>query len=115
MTYAFVERMYTTAMNRDYDVNGREYWASKLANFEVTGEEVGASFFLSDEMTGYNLSNKEFINRLYKTFMDREADDDGLSYWLEFIKTHTRADVVYGFTRSPEFNERCIQARILPC
>lgn len=25
-----------------------------------------------------------------------------------------RADVVFGFTRSPEFTEKCVEARILP-
>ena len=74
LTYAFVERMYTTAMGRSYDEEGRQYWASALANFEITGEQCGASFFLSDEMINYNLSDKDFLGRLYATFMNREAD-----------------------------------------
>lgn len=114
LTYSFVERMYTTAMKRGYDAEGRAYWAAQLANFEITGEQVGASFFLSDEMNGYNLSDKEYILRLYKTFMDRDPDQGGLDYWLGFAKDHTRADLVYGFTRSPEFTDKCIEARILP-
>ena len=114
LTYAFVERMYTTAMLREYDPEGREYWAMQLANFETTGEEVGASFFLSKEMEDYDLSDQEYVNRLYKTFMDREADADGIAYWLDYLKTHTRKEVVYGFTRSPEFTEKCVTARIAP-
>ena len=113
-TYAFVERMYTTAMGRGYDEGGRQYWAVLLSNFKVTGEEVGASFFLSDEITGYRLSDREYLNRLYKTFMDRDPDNDGYNYWLGFMKDHSRTDVVYGFTRSPEFTQKCIDARILP-
>ena len=115
LTYAFVERMYTTAMGRSYDEEGRQYWASALANFEVTGESVGAFFFLSDEMTGYQLDDSEFLNRLYKTFMDREADKEGKAYWLGMLAGGTpRADVVFGFTRSPEFTDKCVEARILP-
>ena len=115
LTYAFVERMYTTAMGRSYDEEGRQYWASTLANFEVTGESVGAFFFLSDEMTGYQLDDSEFLNRLYKTFMDREADKEGKAYWLGMLAGGTpRADVVFGFTRSPEFTDKCVEARILP-
>ena len=115
LTYAFVERMYTTCMGRGYDEEGRQYWASLLANFETTGEIVGASFFLSDEMTSYALSNDEFLNRLYLTFMDREADADGAAYWLGVMSAGTpRADIVFGFTRSPEFTEKCIESRILP-
>ena len=115
-TYAFVERMYLTALGRAYDSEGREYWAGLLANFDTTGEAVGVEFFLSPEMESYNLSNKEFVNRLYLTFMDREADNDGMTFWIDQLeKGHSRKEVVLGFTRSPEFEEKCIEARCLPC
>ena len=115
LTYSFVERLYTTAMGRGYDEEGRQYWASALANFEFTGEQAGASFFLSDEMNSYGLSDSEFLSRLYKTFMDRDADSDGEAYWLGVMASGTpRSNVVFGFTRSPEFTEKCVEARILP-
>ena len=115
LTYAFVERMYTTAMGRGYDEAGRQYWASELANFKITGESCGASFFLSEEMASYGLSDKEFLGRLYATFMNREADSDGETYWLGVMASGTsRSDVVFGFTRSPEFTDKCVEARILP-
>ena len=115
LTYAFVERMYTTALGRGYDEEGRQYWASELANFNITGEQLGASFFLSDEMNGYNLSDAKFLDRLYQTFMNREADADGEAYWLSQMSAGVpRADIVFGFTRSPEFTDKCIEARILP-
>ena len=66
-------------------------------------------------MAGYGLSDAEFVDRLYATFMDREADKDGAGYWLGRLGSGTpRADVVFGFTRSAEFTDRCIEARILP-
>lgn len=115
LTCDFVERMYTTALCRDYDEEGKAYWTNQLANFNITGETLGAEFFLSKEMVGYNLSDKEFVARLYATFMDREPDPDGEAYWLDCLKKgSTRDSVVYGFTRSREFTERCIEARILP-
>lgn len=115
LTYAFVERMYTTAMGRDYDEDGKQYWAAELANFNITGEQVGASFFLSAEMINYKLSDQEYLNRLYATFMNREADAEGSAYWLGLMASGaTRESVVYGFTRSPEFTQKCVEARILP-
>ena len=114
-TIAFVERMYTTAMKREYDKDGRTYWSNELANFRVTGEGIGVMFFMSEEMNGYNLDNNEFINRLYKTFMDRDADADGKNFWIDFLaQGHSRNDLVLGFTRSPEFTQKCVDARILP-
>ena len=114
-TYSFVERMYTTALGRDFDSEGREYWAQGLANYNMTGESVGVAFFLSEEMVSYNLSNEEFVNRLYLTFMDRESDPEGAAYWINLLATGTsRETVVYGFTRSAEFIEKCEDARIIP-
>lgn len=114
-TYAFVERMYTTALGRDFDSEGREYWAQGLANYNMTGESVGVAFFLSEEMVSYNLSNEEFVNRLYLTFMDRESDPEGAAYWIDLLSTGTsRETVVYGFTRSAEFIGKCEAARIIP-
>ena len=115
LTYGFVERLYTTALGRSYDEEGRQYWASELANFNITGENAGASFFLCDEMNGYGLSDDEFLGRLYATFMDREPDADGKAYWLGVMESGApRSDVVFGFTRSPEFTDKCVEARILP-
>ena len=66
-------------------------------------------------MVGYNLSDSDYLDRLYKTFMDREAETEGKAFWTDFLKEgHTREEVVLGFTRSPEFVQKCIDARILP-
>ena len=114
-TLAFVERMYTTALGRESDKQGLEYWACELANFRCTGEQVGAAFFLSEEMNGYGLSNDEFVTRLYKTFMDRAPEEDGFKYWTETLNSGAGRDgAVLGFTRSEEFVGKCIDARILP-
>ena len=115
LTLGFVERMYTTALGRDYDTEGRDFWAKPLANFEMTGEQVGINFFNSAEFKGFGLSDDEFLERLYLTFMDRPSDEGGKNFWKQFLKDgHSREEVVLGFTRSAEFVEKCIEARILP-
>ena len=114
-TLAFVERMYTTALGRESDKQGLEYWACELANFRYTGEQVGASFSLCEEMNSFGLANDEFVTRLYKTFMDRDPDADGSKYWTDQMNSGVSRDqIVLGFTRSEEFVNKCIEARILP-
>lgn len=114
-TNSFVERLYTTALGRTFDADGRNYWAGRLANFDLTGEGAGVEFFLSPEFAGLNLSDDEFVERLYKTFMDRDSDADGKNFWLNQLRSgKSRKDVVYGFTRSSEFVDRCVEARIKP-
>ena len=115
-TLAFVERMYTKAMNRESDPEGKAFWADKLANYNCTGEQIALEFFTSKEMKEYNLSDEEYVIRLYNTFMDREPDADGLAFWKnELANGADRAEVVKGFAKSAEFNQKCIDARILPC
>ena len=107
--------MYTTALKRNSDPDGKKYWSEELSNFRCTGEAVGIGFFLSDEMVSLNLSDEEFVTRLYKTFMDREPEKEGYDFWVKYLKNgNSRKDAVYGFTRSEEFVGRCIEARILP-
>ena len=114
-TIAFVERLYTKAFKRKAEAGGRDYWSKELASHRTTGEIAGAFFFVSDEMVSYKLSDSEYVNRLYATFMDRSADADGKKYWLNFLKQgHSRLEVVMGFTRSPEFITKCEDAGILP-
>lgn len=114
-TNEFVERLYQTALGRAYDTEGRDFWAKLLANFDITGEEAGVAFFLSPEMEGYNLSNDEFVERLYLTFMDRGSDASGKAFWVSQLNNGaSREEVVLGFTRSPEFHEKCVEARIMP-
>ena len=112
---AFVERMYTTALGRESDKDGAAYWVEQLTSKKITGEQLGLSFFLSEELTKANLSDKEFVDRLYLTFMNREAESEGETYWIGILKEGTsRKDVVLGFTRSAEFTDRCTEADILP-
>ena len=114
-TYAFVERMYTTALKRESDKDGKNYWAAELSNFRYTGEQVGILFFLSDEMNSFGLDDSDFVTRLYKTFMDRDPEEGGFNFWVGFLAGGgTREGAVLGFTRSEEFVNKCIEARIVP-
>ena len=110
-----VAGLYKKALNRNYDNEGLAYWCCMLASHKVTWESVGAQFFLSEEMEGYNLSNEEYVTRLYTTFMEREPDTDGFNYWVSLLNNGTsRKTVVYGFTRSPEFISKCATTKIIP-
>ena len=112
---SFVERMYTTCLKRKAETAGRDYWANKLCTHEMSGEWVAACFFMSDELKSKKLSNDEFVNRLYATFMDREPDSDGKGYWVKFLNDgNDRLAAVMGFSRSPEFIAKCEASGILP-
>lgn len=110
---AFAERLYSTCLGRTSELTGKQYWAHNLGA-GVTGADVAFGFFFSPEFTDAKYSDAEYVNRLYKTFMDREADKAGLDYWTKNLKDGmTREDVFYGFINSTEWADCCLKAGIL--
>lgn len=55
-------------------------------------------------MTGKNLSNEEYVKALYRLYMGRESDPNGLREWV-YALNHgaTREQVNNGFADSVEF------------
>ncbi len=112
---AFATRLYTTCLGRDGEEEGIEYWTNLLVSGTVTGSDAARQFFFSDEFMNGNHNNVEFINRLYKTFMGRDASLDEIDYWVTAIyEGGSRETIFDDFAGSPEFAELCAQAGINP-
>lgn len=104
---AFVRRLYTSALGREADEEGVITWTNELKNGK-TAYEVASGFFFSKEFVDSNVSDINYVTRLYKTFMNREPDEDGLKTWLnELIKNSNRAEVFNGFAYSDEWLAIC--------
>ena len=102
---AFVNRLYTIAMNRAADVNGLNDWTGKLLAKTKTPKQVASGFVFSQEMANRNLSNQEYVTMLYRTMMDREPDEAGLNDWVTRLQSGTsRQSVFDGFADSTEFD-----------
>lgn len=104
----FAERLYTTCLCRNSEPEGKAYWVNELKRGE-TGANAAKGFFFSEELANQNIDNAEFITRLYRTFMNREADENGINYWLEEMKNGaSRESIFYGFVNSPEWADTCL-------
>ena len=102
----FVNRIYTKAMGRTGEADGLNYWCGMILSKKMTPVAVAEQFIYSKEFTDKNLSDKEYIKVLYRTFMGREADNAGLNYWLgEMKKGNTRKDILKRFAASDEFKK----------
>ena len=101
---AFVTRCYRQALNREPDEGGLQYWCKKLATKKATFAEVASGFVFSDEMKNKKLSNEAFIKMLYRLYLDREAEPEGLKYWKQkMAEGMTQEQVNEGFADSLEF------------
>ena len=102
--YMFAQRLYTKALGRDGEKEGKEYWALQIADKVCTPEVAAQSFFWSDEYVSKQTGDEEYVRALYATFMDRDAEPDGLTYWLGMLNGGTSRDTVLsGFAQSDEF------------
>ena len=105
---AFAERLYTCCLGREAEQEGLMFWSLALTNQETSGSDAARLFFESGEFTGFGLNDRDYIKRLYTTFMGREADDGGLTFWLNSMANGaTRNDIFNSFVASPEFTEIC--------
>lgn len=103
----FVARCYRQALGREYETDGLERWCDVIVNGSNTPKQVAQSFIFSDEFKQKNLSNEEYVKILYRTFMDREADETGLRGWTAVLDSgrEDRVKVLDGFAESAEFAE----------
>ncbi len=102
----FIARLYTKMLGRKFDEKGIEDWCKAYITKEKTIENIAADGFLhSAEFEQQNLDDKEFVTRMYETFLNREPDEAGLNDWIGRLERgeETRDSLVYGFTNSPEF------------
>ncbi|MBO4637492.1 MAG: DUF4214 domain-containing protein [Clostridiales bacterium] len=113
-TIEFATRLYTTCLGRAAEEGGMMAWARQLSNQRDTGTGAAHGFFFSEEFTRQNVSNAEFVNRLYRTFMGREADEAGFSAWVAQLDSGvSREEVFNGFAGSVEFGRICADYGII--
>lgn len=111
---AFVKRLYTEILGRDADASGLKAWADVLKSGKEQGAKVAQGFVESTEFKNRNLSDKDYIKALYRTFLNREADGGGLASWQEVLDDGlSRMHVFKGFAESPEFTKICQEYGII--
>ena len=107
---AFVTRMYTVCLQRGADASGRRDWIRLLLNGSNSAADVVRGFFNSQEFLKKNLSDEDFVERLYLTLFDRNSDPTGKADWLRNLKNgSSRNQILNGFIGSQEFIRLCEQ------
>ncbi len=106
---AVVYRMYGAAFDRAPDPLGFNGWISALEG-STTVEGMAGFFAGSPEFrsTYGALTNRGFVEQLYRNVLDREGDAGGIAYWSQQLEAGamTRGGVLAGFSESAEHVER---------
>ena len=106
----FVERLYTIALNRPSEPEGKEFWVNEINSGNRTGGDC-AHFFLIEapEFLNRGLNEEDFVETLYLTFFDRASEAAGKKFWVDSLKSGkmTKEDVIMGFIDSTEWCNVC--------
>ncbi len=85
----FVTNIYIFAFERYPDENGYSYWLEKLMEKkDITGKYVLYNLMFAErEFSDRNLADEELIKVLYQIVVNREADQEGLEFWINEYNT----------------------------
>lgn len=96
---AQVSLLYHTAMGRDADANGLNYWFD-LVKGGATLKQVATFFVNSSEFSTVHAGQNDtaFVQSLYQNTFNRAGEDAGVAFWLDALANgKTRADLVNDF------------------
>lgn len=106
----FIDRLYSIALDREPEQEGKEFWVKKVKEEGATGGDC-ARFFLIDaeEFQKRSLELPDMIEILYRTFFDRPSDQEGMNFWLKAVWEDgmSISDVVNCFIDSREWCDVC--------
>ncbi len=98
-----VSDIYTDVLGRPPEPEGRAFWVQRLRD-GVRTQDLGASFYSSPEYVDAAGSNAEYVRRLYRALLHREADQAGLAHWVGLLDSGQAVpgDIASGFYQSVE-------------
>jgi hypothetical protein len=99
-------RLYQAAFDRTPDKAGLGYWIGRMGD-GTSLHAVADAFVHSAEfgkLAGAAATNADIVTLLYANVLDRAPDAEGFAYWKQALdsKTITVADMLVGFSESPE-------------
>ncbi len=106
---AFIELLYQNIFDRPVDSDGSTYWQGLLAAGTSRGAVVAAISESPEHITRTNTHpprnpDEAALQRLYAAYFLRDADPDGLAYWLGQHRSGTTVEEISeAFATSPEF------------
>ena len=103
----FTEDLFENVMGRPASEEDKEFFKNAIEKDGWTGAQLVQHFTTVPEFTSKDLSDEEYIKSLYKMGFGREADAEGLAYWMGELAETNREIVLARILGSSEFNTFC--------
>jgi YD repeat-containing protein len=116
----FIQNFFTWTVLRSPNSSEATFWNDQFrvaypqgqASEKLVAVALGKTLFESAEYAARNRDNHGYVYDLYKTFLMRDPDPSGWSYWESVVPPNGRENVRRAFEEAPEF--AAILASILP-
>ena len=75
-----------------------------MLNGTKTADQIARGFLFSGEFKDKNVSNEELVKILYRVYLNREADAEGLTTWTQKLDEGTSLQALLdAFAKTNEF------------
>ena len=102
--YSFINRIYAAAFGREASEEEAGYWAIPVINGAKSAKQVTKEILTSNEFRAKGIEGEGLIRILYKVYLNREADEEGLAWWMGKLAEGISAEeILDGFAASGEF------------
>jgi hypothetical protein len=98
-----INTLYQQYLGRQADQAGTNYW---IGIWNATGGPEAVQAGIIGSLEYYNTAggtDAAWVTALYHNILGRDVDQNGLAYWTDYIKTHSKESVVIGFVTSDEY------------
>ncbi len=91
----FIYGLYNTAFSREADNVGLKFWIDKSQQYQLTPTAIADNFMQSAEyknIYGSNISNSDFVTKLYQNTFGRLPEPIGLAHWVDQLNAGLAKD-----------------------
>ena len=100
----FIGRCYRVILGREAGAEELNGWIGQMMNGSKTADQIARGFLFSGEFKGRNIGNEELVKILYRVYLNREADTEGLATWTQKLDEGTGLnDLLNVFAKTNEF------------
>ena len=102
----FISKCYQCILGRESSKEELDNWISQMTNGTKTADQIARGFLFSNEFKGRSVGNEDLVKILYKVYMNRDADPEGLKTWTEKLNNGTSLkDLLDAFAKTNEFKK----------
>ena len=100
----FVRRAYVAALGREPGDTEAEHWVWQLRELRIAPAEAARGILTSEEFRSRGIGGEQLIRILYRIYMNRDADEAGLAFWLAKLEAGASPEeLMDAFGTSAEF------------